>query len=168
MKKTLWTVVVLAAIAASAQVVDQGMPGNQGPWPVILSGGSASSDGGTIGGATYPAQCRATAQDGGATEQNTVVGAATVRVPSTGAAPGTTTAAAGRIYMVVCNSAQNASTAVVKCRQDGTAPVFAAGNAGQVLLYGDCMTTTAPTTADAVQCIADAAARNVTSYECVP
>lgn len=166
MKKALW--VVFVAAVAAAQTMDQGMPGNQGAWPVILSGGSASSDGGTIGGATYPVQCRATAQDGGATEQNTVVGGATVRVPSTGAAPGTSTAANGRVYMVVCNSAQNASTAVVKCRQDGTAPVFAAANAGQVLLYGDCMTTTAPTGADQFQCIADAAARNVTSYECVP
>jgi len=128
-------------------VVDQGT----NPWIIATDGGATS---------TYPVQCRSTALDAGAVEQNTVVGAAAVQVP---ASP-----SVGRVYVNICNSVQNASTAVVKCRQDGVAPVFAAGNPGQVLLFGDCLVSTASTTANTIQCIADAAGRNVTSYECVP
>lgn len=148
-------------------VVDQGMPGNQGPWPVTGSLVISGFDGGSSIG-TYPVQCRSTALDAGSVEANTTVGGTAQRVPSVGAAPGTSTASSGRAYMVACNSAQNASTAIIKCRQDGTAPVFAAGNAGQVLLFGDCLVTTAPTGADVFQCIGSGAGLNVTTYECIP
>lgn len=151
---------LLVAVVAKAQnVVDQGMPGNQGPWPVTVSS-ATSSDGGTAGQATYPSQCSATSADGGSVEQNTTVGAAAVQVPGS--------PRAGRVYINICNSAQNASTAIIKCRQDGVAPVFAAGNPGQVLLFGDCFVSTAPTTANTIQCIGSGAGLNVTSYECVP
>ncbi len=154
----------LAANSDTPVTANQGKPGNQGAWPVSVVSGSITIS--VDGGVTYsgPVQCAATA----GTEQNTTVGASAQRVPSTGAAPGTSTATSGRSYMNICNSAQNASQSIIKCRQDGTAPTFAAGNAGQVLLVGDCMVTTAPTTADAVQCIGSGAGLNVTTFECVP
>lgn len=142
-------------------VADQGTS----PWvtSVVFDGGFIGSvviiqDGGSL--STRPVLCRSTALDGGSVEQNTSVGTTATQVP---ASP-----SVGRVYVNICNSAQNASTAVVKCRQDGVAPVFAAGNPGQVLLFGDCLMSTAPTTANVIQCIGDAAARNVTTYECVP
>lgn len=161
MKRAAGLLVLLAAVAVAQTVVNQGAPGKQGPWPVVGTGGTVTVvfDGGFIG-SFSPVKCAVTAQDGGAAEQNTVVGAAAVEVP---AAP-----SFGRAYMNICNSAQNASTAIIKCRQDGVAPVFAASNAGQVLLFGDCMVSTTPPTTNAVRCIGSGAGLNVTTYECIP
>lgn len=141
---------------------NQGRPGNQGPWPVSLSS-STSTDGGNAGGATYPVQCRATAQDGGAVQQIMQMGVNAQQVP---AYP-----SAGRVYVNVCNSLQNTSTIVMKCRADGTAPVYNAGTtgAGDTLATGDCVTYTAPTAANVIQCITNIDAGNyITTYECVP
>ena len=162
------TVLILGAMAWAQTIVkaNQGQPGTQGPWPVTFPSGVLSIDAGAI--QTAPVHCRTTALDAGTVEKTTTVGGTAMRVPSTGVAPGTPNNAQGRTYMNICNSAQNASTAIVKCRQDGVAPVYASGNPGQVLLFGDCMITTVEPTPDAVQCIADAAGREVTSYECIP
>lgn len=154
--KNFWGViaalVLVAAFAWSQSVVNQGAPGKQGPWPVVISGG-AGGGGAASSINTFPGIC-----SNSSAETNTVVGGTATAVPSQ------IVAGSGH-YVVICNSAQNTSTAVVKCRQDGIAPVFAAGNPGQVLLVGDCFLSTE---AHNVQCIADAAGRNVTSYECVP
>lgn len=163
MKKSLPAVVAALLLGAGVygqQLVDQGQPGNQGPWPVSITGAIiVNFDAGFIG-SIAPVKCAATIQDGGTANQNTVIGAAAGQVPG---AP-----SAGRAYVNICNSAQNASTAIIKCRQDGTAPVFAAGNPGDVLLFGDCLLSTAPTTANTIQCIGSGAGLNVTTYECVP
>ena len=144
----LAALVLSAGFALAQQVVDQGMPGNQGAWPVTASGA-----GGT-GVMTFPQSCAATS-----VHATTTVGGTSTTVPAT--------AATSRLYIVVCNSAQNPSTAIVKCRSDNTAVVYASTNPGDVLLFGDCVTYGA-LTANAIRCIADAAAREVLTYECVP
>ena len=152
---------LIAALALGQQKVDQGKPGTQGPWPVtgsvtVLGDGGiivvGLADGGVV--ATYPRICTASS-----VTATTVVGGTSLPVPAT--------AAAQRIYINVCNSAQNASTAIVKCRDGNTAPVFAAGNPGVALLFGDCERFSAAA-GNVINCIADAAGRNVETYECVP
>lgn len=155
---------LLGAIGAWAQsVVNQGAPGKQGPWPVTISGGGFTGADG--GGALIvaPVQCRATALDGGVVHQIMQVGVNAIQIPAT--------PAAGRVYVNVCSSLQNTSTILIKCRADSTAPVYNAGatGAGDVLAVGDCVTYTAPTAANVVQCITNIDAGNyVDTYECVP
>lgn len=169
MKKTiavvLLTVLAFGALAFAQQKVDQGRPGTQGCWPVCMSGGIALSlDGGFLGsvslvsdggfiGTVGPVRCTTI------TNSNTSVGVAATTVP---AAP-----QAGRIYITVCNSSQNAGVDNVKCRADGVAPVFAAGNAGDYLEEGDCIQY-AVNASQTIQCIANAAATNVLAFECTP
>jgi hypothetical protein len=136
------------AVAQTPVLSHQGAPGAYGPWPVKLE---AIPDGGYSVISTFPVQC---ATDG---HKNTSVGVAAANTPST--------QQSSRKYLELCNSLQNAGNPLVKCRDDGTAPVMAAGNAGTVLGVGDCVIFSVPT-ATVVQCIADAAATNVTSREC--
>ncbi len=85
-----------------------------------------------------------------------------------GVAAGNTPAAqlAGRRYVTLCNSLQNTGTPLVKCRVDGTSPVMAVTNAGDVLGLGDCIQY--DIAAGVVpSCISDAAGTNVTSFECL-
>lgn len=75
-----------------------------------------------------------------------------------------------RAYTVICNSKQNAS-GNIKCRVDGPAPTFAAGNAGDYLANGDCIKYTTSNRTDAgspAVCISDTAAGvSVTTFECL-
>lgn len=144
--------------AGSQGKVDQGQPGNQGPWPVKLQGTVFGDAGSYI--PTSPSLC---------------VPAGSQKITNACAASTTTpaTPASGRIYINVCNSPQNTSAALVKCRADGTAVVLAPGNVGDTLTYGDCITY-AVSAATGVQCISDgggnvdAGCPTLTSYECVP
>ncbi len=142
--------------AIAGTLVDQGSPGFN-PWPVrgtfIVNG----TDGGVL--QTTQVMCAQTAADGGLLHKNTVVGAAAVSTPAAQTAQ--------RIYVELCNSTQNAGNPMVKCRVDNTAPVMAAGNAGDVLGIGDCKVYPVPSS-NVPQCIADTAGTNVTSFECVP
>ena len=57
--------IVAAAVAGAAWAqniskVDQGRPGNQGPWPVTVQGGGFSADGGSI--FVITGKCRALVQ----------------------------------------------------------------------------------------------------------
>lgn len=154
MKKFLAAAAALAAVVAWSQTVDQGRPGKQGPWPVSLS--STAVDGGPD--FVQMGLCASAASDGGLVHQNTVTGVAAVTTPAN--------QNAGRVYVVLCNSLQNSGQPLVKCRVDGTTPVMAATNAGDVLGVGDCAQyAIGPTVVP--QCISDTAATNVTSYECV-
>lgn len=103
--------------------------------------------------ATTPQICTSTVAT------NTVVGTSATPVPAV--------QAAGRSYVQLCNTLQNSSSTVIKCTPTGSSPVFAAGNPGQVLATGDCVTYTIKAAA-AAQCIANGAGSNVDSYECVP
>jgi len=147
-----WAPFVLAILtvtgfAIAAELVDQGMPGNYGPWPVTATI-STSVDGGV---SVTPQRCTVNAH------KNTVVGVAATSTPST--------QLAGRRYITICNSLQNAGNPILKCRVDATAPVAAAGNAGDVLGIGDCIQY-AIYDVNVPSCISDAVGTNATSYEC--
>lgn len=149
---------MLAKSAESQSLVkaDQGRPGNQGAWPVAVTG---SADGGAYATVyTTPAKCAA--GDGGFSYHKTT---------SVGVASGATPSAqtAGRQYITLCNSLQNAGNPMVKCRIDGTTPVMAVANAGDVLGIGDCIVYPIATAITPL-CIADTASTNVTSFECIP
>lgn len=147
LKRILLMVAIFALIggAIAQQMVDQGSPGNQGPWPVTGSGSTATFP-------ITPQKCTSTAH------KNTSVGVAAGNTPSA--------QLASRRYLVLCNSLQNTGSPFVKCRTDGVAPVMAVTNPGDVLGIGDCITYPLAA-ATVVQCIADAATTNVTSFECL-
>lgn len=132
-----------AVMAWANQLVDQGKPGQFGPWPVTTAADSGIS--------VTQQQC------GAMTNAITSVGVAAVNTPAS--------QLSGRMFITLCNSLQNAGTPLVKCRTDGTAPVMAATNAGDVLGIGDCITY--PISSSVVpSCISDTAATYVTSFEC--
>lgn len=151
MLKAKWLPFFLAALTVAGvsiaqNIVDQGSPGKQGPWPV--TGGSSGSSF-----PVTPQQCT-----GGPTSKITTVGTSAGTTPSS--------QLASRRYIVLCNSLQNSGNPTVKCRADGTAPVMAVGNAGDVLGVGDCLMY--PIAASVtISCIADAATTYVTSSECL-
>lgn len=141
------------AFAQTTVKADQGRPGNQGPWPVTLTGGTTLADGGTAPSTTLPYPCAIASPN-----SITSVTNASTTTPAT--------AQAGRVWTNVCNSPQNAAGSIVKCRADGTAPVFAAGNAGDVLELGDCVTYTVPASRN-ILCISNSAGGISTlTYEC--
>lgn len=157
MKSYAWVLLLLVGgVAWAVEVVDQGRPGRQGPWPVTLAPSSGSS--GTPAGAveTRPYNCAVASPY------------ASTAVAQTAAVVPTTASTAPRAYMVVCNTKQNAGN--MKCRGDGVAPVFAAGNAGDYLEPGQCIKYTQANISGAspVRCISDQAANfNVTTFECL-
>lgn len=166
MKKFL-AVVVLASLAAFAQTttVNQGAPGNQGPWKVTCTNcGSSSSDGGTTVNVTtwFP--------DGGFIGQTTPIycsASSLNKVTSVGVAAVATPAAtaATRVSVLVCNSLENTGVPQVKCRADGVAPVLGVAGPGEVISPGDCISYNSKV---ALSCIANTAATAVTTFECVP
>lgn len=158
MKKSIWTWAIVLVLlggwawSQTTTTANQGRPGNQGAWPVVLSGGSSLSDGGTAS-SSIPFPCA-----NASPHTVTSVTNASTTTPAT--------AQAGRVWTNVCNSPQNAAGSIVKCRADGTAPVFAAGNAGDVLELGDCVTYTV-SAARNILCISNSAGGISTlTYEC--
>lgn len=101
---------------------------------------------------TTPVACTASSVN-----SSTSVGVASVSTPAA--------ALAARLYTLVCNSPQNAGVPLVKCRADGTSPVMAIGNPGEVLEVGDCVVYTLSAGTD-IKCISDTAATYVTTFEC--
>jgi hypothetical protein len=87
----------------------------------------------------------------------TSVGTSSTSVPAS--------ALASRQWIALCNSKQNASTAILKCKHDGAVDGDA-GNPGDVLGWGDCATYLIGDSAT-VRCIANAASTYVQSYECL-
>lgn len=145
-----------AVVAFADSIVDQGKPGTRGPWPVTGTIVIVSGDGGL---AVKPVACL-TNPDGGPS-RNSAVDAGTVAV----AVP--TTPVSGRAWVDLCNSLENASSTLIKCRGDGQTPVIGVASPGDVLNTGDCiryLVASGVTT----QCIANANGSWVTSYECVP
>ena len=129
----------IAQAQAQEFIANQGSPGSRGPWGVS------------------PGRCNSVLRDGGNPDQVTSVGVTSTPVPAT--------AAAVRVWVLVCNSLENTGTPKVKCLANGGTPVMGRANPGQVLGVGDCFQYTTQT---AVNCIADTAATAVTSYECLP
>lgn len=163
MKISRWAIVLsglvlFGAFVAWAQeevMANQGTPGTRGPWPVTPVGGSGGGnlpDGGSSA-ASVPFQCQITSPN-----KVTSVTTASTTTPAT--------AQPFRLWMNVCNSPQNAAGSIAKCRADGTAPVFAATNPGDVLTLGDCVTYYLPSTRN-ILCISNAAGGiDVQTYEC--
>lgn len=100
---------------------------------------------------TAPATCRSAA------DTVTSVGITNVNVPAT--------ALAGRRWIQVCNSAENAGSPLVKIRVDGTAPVMGATEPGLVLSVGDCASFALLASVN-VRAISDTAATAVSATEC--
>lgn len=148
--------VVAWAASGTPVLANQGQPGNQGPWPVTLSGGAGSNDGGFVF-QTGPVECRGQTADGGNPDTVTTVGTSSTPVPAS--------AAVNRAYVSLCVSLNNVSPAVVKCISGGAVPTVAAGP-GQVIGYGDCVTYTA-IQSNTINCISDGG-YVVTAFECVP
>lgn len=143
-------IVLFAALLASAAwgqtAVNQGLPGKQGSWPVAIS----------------PQACTLLLPDGGTPYTTTTVNTSSVDIPAA--------SNKNRYYIVICVSKQTATaTALVKCRNDGTAPVMAVTNPGDVLGVGDCIVyaTTRGVVTQQVKCISDTVTSYVTSYECI-
>jgi len=137
--------------AQSRVTADQGTPGVEGPWQIV---GVVALDGGYV--FVSPRQCGITSP-----HKITSVTNASTTTPSA--------AQLGRLSTLVCNSPQNSSGSVIKCRADGTAPVFAASasNPGDVLELGDCITYTVSAARD-ILCISNAAGGVLTNtYECI-
>lgn len=150
-------VLLIAGFVIADEKVDQGRPGTQGPWPVTVI---ALADGGSGYVFTLDRKCAV-----GSPYTSTSVGTSATSVP---ASPNT-----GRAYIQVCNSLQNSGNPLVKCRSDGTDPVMAITNAGDVFGVGDCKNypiggTNPDAGTGTIRCIADTAATNVTGFECVP
>lgn len=142
-------IICIATLALAQQRVDQGKPGTQGPWPV--KGIFTSGDGGVnIGIAPY--QC------GSMVESVSDAGTTAIPVPLAGNA-------ANRVWMLVCNSAENTDqNALVKCRGDNTNPVMGTSNAGLVLDNGSCFLYTV---SSGVRCISNASNIAVSTSECL-
>ncbi len=70
-------------------------------------------------------------------------------------------------YIVVCNSVENTSTANIRCRDDGVAPILDGGAPGTVLSVGQCVSFTSNTSVTApLWCIGTS--NWVSTYECAP
>lgn len=154
-----WLPVLLAAVLVGAVAigqnvtVNQGAPGNYGPWPVTVSGGIVVDGGVTITGtiSTTPALCTTSAH------KVTSVSGTAVNCPGT--------QLTGRRYVWLCNSLENTGTPIIKIRVDGTSPVIGTGTAGDVLNVGDCITyAVGPSVVP--QCISNASGVAVDTYEC--
>lgn len=165
MKKTILVVSFLAALVAAAQstmIVNQGAPGNQGPWKVTCTNcSSGGSDAGTTVNITF---------DGGFIGQVTPIYCSTSSVnavtsvgTSSTATPAAT--ATARVSILVCNSLENTGVPLVKCRDDNTAVALGVGNPGEAINPGDCIMYNSKV---GVRCISNTAATAVSTFECVP
>lgn len=134
-------------------LANQGSPGNQGPWPVTLSGGSAQ-DGGAIVtqniACTNPVESVITFDGGGST-------------------PCPVTSLAGRRTVTLCSSPKDTGTPLWTVRSDGV-PTTAATSPGQALNKSDCIYYTIGATSSdggpALNCISDTAGSHLLITEC--
>lgn len=154
------TVSVLAwAAGGTPTLANQGAPGNQGPWPVTISGGGSSTltfDGGYIGQvATKPCSVLRQTNDAG-------VGTSPTPVPAGGPL-------ANRIWIQICNDSLNGSSAVCKCSSSTCPTAAVVGAIGDALATGDCATYNM-TGADAGVpcCVCNGAGVFLPSTECAP
>ncbi len=143
---------LVVGVAIAASVADQGKPGTQGPWPVTISGSGGGASSGTV---SVDTPCNTVV------ESVRSVGVTALSVPAT--------AQVSRKMIIVCNSPENASSPILKCRGDGTTPVIGVATAGQALGKGDCVTYSSSGNPDAgtsVVCISDTAATAASATEC--
>lgn len=116
---------------------------------VNSSGQLIVASAGTSG--SYPASCTVTQ-----TAVNVVTTAGGTATPAS--------QTASRAYVNICNSKVN-TAGLIKCRADGTAPVYASG-AGVVLDIGDCVSFAVPDTVTPL-CISSTGTVVTETTECV-
>ncbi len=161
MKNSILVVLALASVAgvvhaAGTQVhADQGKPGNQGPWPVSISGGT---DGGTsISVNTTELPCSNPVES-------------VITFDAGGSTPCPIVALAGRRTLTICNSPKNSGTPLWTVRADGVAPTTATSSPGQTLNKSDCITYVMPATLSdggvPTRCISSLADSVITMTEC--
>lgn len=129
----------VAGVALATELVDQGRPGTQGPWliscvsgcgtTIVTDGGmsisaSFSFDGGFIG-TVLPAPCKTFVQ------KFTDAGTTAITIPAVGLST-------NRVYIDVCNTILNPSTALCTCSATSVPTSVALGVVGDTLATGDC------------------------------
>lgn len=150
-----WSAIVYGQTVVKA---DQGKPGNQGPWPVTISGSGSitvaiATDGGYLGTvSTIPCGVYA--------ESNTSVGTSAAVVPAT--------PLANRAWVRICNSLLNTEGAQCICSATST-PTFTAASLGDPIAVSDCVLYNIGTKDGGVpQCICNGAGVRLPAAECVP
>lgn len=168
LKATIWVVMAISVFAALSWAanakVDQGMPGNQGAWPVTCVSGCSGTGGGS-GSDSF---------DGGVSiifnQQCSLVSNITTAVSGSSQIIPASLGMDNRAYIQICNSLQNGDGSLLKClplQADGGNPVFAIGNPGDMLAVGDCIRYDLPKSI-AVNCISNGTNIQALSSECRP
>lgn len=139
-----------AGVTFAGTVVDQGSPGKQGPWPVIVTG-SVTPDGGVSAATTVRFLC-STPKSG----ITIVDGGMVASLPADGGL-------SGRWFIRVCTSPKNSGTPMIACTDDGQTPSMAFNGVGEGIVWADCHTYYTPNT---IQCVSDTALTGVTTEEC--
>lgn len=164
MKKRLLLLATLGLAAGAAlagTTVDQGQPGSpSSPWNVKISGSSPPvvivTDGGFLG-SVLPQPCSALVQTNDAG-----IGTTASRIPVSGSA-------ANRIWIRVCNSILNSSSAQCICSSYDCPVSVAVGALGDVLATGDCATYPVGVLDGGIPCcVCNGAGTFLPSTECVP
>jgi hypothetical protein len=142
----VFTLLAFGLDALAQSTVNQGAPGNQGPWSV----------------GTSPYRCRTNLPDGGSTFQRVVVtDGGPVSVPAQPTYP--------RMYVVVTNAKDSPSGSMLKCRSDSVAPSASPSAPGTVLGVGDSVPYSETQASGRIYCIGlDGGLPYVDTYECLP
>lgn len=146
----LLSFIVLFAFAAfGQQIVNQGKPGTQGPWPVSIQG--TLGDGGTSSAISVKFLC--TEVKSGIT---IVDGGTVANIPADGGL-------SGRWFIRVCTTGKNSGTPMIACTDDGQTPSMSFNAVGESIETSDCRTYYTPNT---IKCVSDTALTGVTTEEC--
>lgn len=141
-------IVGLAASAWAGDVVDQGSPGRQGPWPVTIQSPSLS-DGGSSAAVPVKFFCNTT-------KQSITMVSGVTNVPFDGGMP-------GRWMIRICNTGKNSGTPLIACTDDGQNPSMSFDGVGESMEVSDCLTYYGN---KQIKCISDTGDAGVTSDEC--
>ena len=152
----LLSMTLVAGFTFAQSKVDQGKPGNQGPWPVTITG---SGTGGGSGSSVV------------VTDSPCLSPRESVLVFDGGNfTPCPVSALAGRRTVTFCNSPRNAGSPIWTIRADGLAPTTASNTAGQDFALGDCVTYWMGATSDdggsPTNCISDTGSSSLKITEC--
>ncbi len=146
----LITFLLATSLVFAQQKIDQGKPGTQGAWPVVIAV-TTLPDGGVT--AAQPVKFFCTTPKSGIT---IVDGGTVATLPADGGL-------SGRWFIRVCTTSKNANTPMIACTDDGQTPSIAFNGVGESIVWGDCHTYY---TTNAIQCVSDTALTGVTTEEC--
>jgi hypothetical protein len=156
----MWCAAALAAVVVSVAAFgqttvksDQGKPGTQGPWPVTLVNTAADAGGSFV--IDAPCGQLVDTNDAG-------VGTTASRVPVSGPQ-------ASRIWIRVCNDLVNSASTQCRCSVSTCPAATTAGNPGDLLAQGDCVTyNIGARDAGIPCCVCNGAGSWLPTQECVP